>query len=58
MRCDDLLARAGVVDLRSGSALEEAPLKTRITEMLGVEIPIVQAPTPVKLPATQGPGSG
>ncbi|NDH84215.1 MAG: hypothetical protein EBY65_04930, partial [Acidimicrobiia bacterium] len=39
MRCDDLLARAGVVDLRSGSALEEAPLKTRITEMLGVEIP-------------------
>ncbi|MEC7505471.1 MAG: nitronate monooxygenase, partial [Actinomycetota bacterium] len=25
-------------------ALEEATLKTRITEMLGIEIPIVQAP--------------
>ena len=39
-----LFAGLGFGDLRSGSCARGGPLKTRITEMLGIEIPIVQAP--------------
>ena len=39
-----LFAGLGSVTYGRAPALEEAPLKTRITEMLGIEIPIVQAP--------------